>query len=73
LRQDLREAVAVFEPENLDSPILSERQDDLPTKRPRPHWFLELLQNGDVSDDERIIMEDELFKRGFLQELPFDQ
>ncbi len=38
----------------------------------RLHSFLEMLENGDTSDEERIMMEDELFKHGYLDDFQFD-
>jgi hypothetical protein len=31
--------------------------------------LLQLRQNGDLSDDQRIIIEDELFKHGYLNDV----
>ena len=68
MRHSLREVAAAFEPDCCALSALWLPQDDLPTQSIRHRSFVELLQNGDVSDDDQIIMEDELFKHGYLDE-----
>jgi hypothetical protein len=62
LKHGLREAVGAFVLDRLDPSTFCSPEDIVPIQSIRLPSFLELLQNGDVSDDERIIMEDELFK-----------
>jgi hypothetical protein len=49
-------------------PALDIRRHHEPPRAIRLRSLLEVLQSGDVSDDERILIEDELFKQGHLEE-----
>jgi hypothetical protein len=44
------------------------RRHHEPARAIRRQSLLEVLQSGDVSDDQRILIEDELFKQGHLEE-----
>jgi hypothetical protein len=49
-------------------PVIDLRRHHEAARAIRFQSLLEVLQSGDVSDDERIFIEDELFKQGHLEE-----
>jgi hypothetical protein len=71
LRHELEEAAVAFVADGREPSVPSQPWECLPMKRDRLRSFIELLQNGDTTDDERIMMEDELFKRGYPNELQY--
>jgi hypothetical protein len=68
LRYGLREAVAAFKAD-CAPPATDTGQDHEPIRAIRLQSLLELVQSGDMSDDERVIREEELFKHGWLEEV----